>query len=209
MKPKKKWQLDMPLKRTNWKTIQPQKLSEKAFWVQVEEDRLVSPDLLEGLSSKFSSRPPVKKSKEGETDKPASKKFKELKVLDGKAAQNLSILLGGSLKYMTYEDIKHSILHCDESVLSDSVLQQLIQYIPTPEQLKKLEEFKDQYESLAEAEQFSVTVSKLTHLQYPVEKSDNLPFRHKRQGKMVVKETRLSRPFFNIFSLFFFHFIDN
>jgi Formin Homology 2 Domain len=82
-------------------------------------------------------------------------------VLDAKAAQNLSILLGGSLKYMSYEDIKRSILHCDESVLSDSVLQQLIQYIPTPEQLKKLEEYKDQYENLAEAEQFSVTVRPL------------------------------------------------
>jgi diaphanous 2 len=59
---------------------------------------------------------------------------------------------------LSYDDIKRAILHCDESVLSDSVLQQLIQYMPTPEQLKKLEEYKEQYDSLAEAEQFSVTV---------------------------------------------------
>ncbi len=59
--------------------IQPQKLSEKAFWVNVEEDRLVSPDLLEGLSAKFSSKPPAKKAREGDSDKPMSKKFKELK----------------------------------------------------------------------------------------------------------------------------------
>ena len=85
-------------------------------------------------------------------------------VLDGKSAQNLSILLGGSLKYLSYDDIKRAILHCDESVLSDSVLQQLIQYMPTPEQLKKLEEYKEQYDSLAEAEQFSVTVTH--HLPY-------------------------------------------
>ncbi len=71
-------------------------------------------------------------------------------VLDGKSAQNLSILFGGSLKYLSYDDIKRAILHCDESVLSDSVLQQLIQYMPTPEQLKKLEEYKEQYDSLAE-----------------------------------------------------------
>jgi hypothetical protein len=31
--------------------------------------------------------------------------------------------------------------------------------MPTPEQLKKLEEYKEQYDSLAEAEQFSVTVT--------------------------------------------------
>ena len=41
------------------------------------------------------------------------------------------------------------------------------------------------------------------NIQYPPEQSDHLPFRHKRQGKMVVKETLLSQPFFNIFSLFF------
>lgn len=79
-------------------------------------------------------------------------------VLDGKSAQNLLILLGGSLKHLSYEDIKLAILHCDESILSDSVLQQLIQYMPSPEQLKKLEEFKEQYENLAEAEQFAVSV---------------------------------------------------
>lgn len=96
-------------------------------------------------------------------------------MLDGKSAQNLSILLGGSLKYLSYEDIRRAILHCDESVLSDSVLQQLIQYMPTPEQLKKLEEYKDQYDTLPEAEQFAVTVrhvflvhgfDSLTHLSF-------------------------------------------
>jgi len=38
-----------------------------------------TPDLLEGLSAKFSSKPPAKKAKEGETKNPLSKKFKELK----------------------------------------------------------------------------------------------------------------------------------
>jgi len=54
-------------------------LSEKAFWVNVEEDRLVSPDLIEGLSAKFSSKPVSKKIKEGSSDKPSSKKLRELK----------------------------------------------------------------------------------------------------------------------------------
>lgn len=79
-------------------------------------------------------------------------------MLDSKSAQNLSILLGGSLKHMSYDDIKLSILHCDETTLTDSVLQQLIQYMPTPEQLKRLEEYKEDYNSLAEAEQFAVAV---------------------------------------------------
>lgn len=55
------------------------------------------------------------------------KKVKELKVLDGKAAQNISILLGGSLKHMAYDDIKKCLLRCDDTVLTQNVLEQLIQ----------------------------------------------------------------------------------
>lgn len=55
------------------------------------------------------------------------KKVKELKVLDGKSAQNISILLGGSLKHMPYDEIKKSLLRCDEETLSENVTEQLIQ----------------------------------------------------------------------------------
>lgn len=55
------------------------------------------------------------------------KKVKDLKVLDSKAAQNLSILLGGSLKHMTYEHIRTCILRCDTTVLTANVLDLLIQ----------------------------------------------------------------------------------
>lgn len=41
--------------------ILPQKLSEKSFWVKVQEEKLASPDLLTGLAQKFSSKPPAKK----------------------------------------------------------------------------------------------------------------------------------------------------
>lgn len=55
------------------------------------------------------------------------KKVKELKVLDGKTAQNILILLNGSLKHMRYDDIKLCLLRCDDKILSESVLEQLIQ----------------------------------------------------------------------------------
>lgn len=41
--------------------ILPQKLSEKSFWVKVQEEKLASPDILNGLAQKFSSKPPTKK----------------------------------------------------------------------------------------------------------------------------------------------------
>lgn len=55
------------------------------------------------------------------------KKVKELKVLDGKTAQNILILLNGSLKHMRYEDIKLCLLRCDDKILTENVLEQLIQ----------------------------------------------------------------------------------
>lgn len=89
--------------------------------------------------------------------------MKNLKVLDGKTAQNISILLGGSLKHMSYADVRRCILQCDDSVITDNVLQQLITYFPPPDQLKKLEEFRSEYSDLTEAEQFAVTVGPCTN----------------------------------------------
>lgn len=105
-------------------------MSEKSFWVKCQEDNLASPDILTGLAERFSSKPPAKKlddvdNKSGITG--TMKKVKELKVLDGKAAQNISILLGGSLKHMPYSKVKSYLLKCDNSVLNADVLDQLIQ----------------------------------------------------------------------------------
>lgn len=86
------------------------------------------------------------------------KKVKDLKVLDSKAAQNISILLGGTLKHMSYEDVKGCLFRCDGPVISDNILQGLIQYLPSPDQLAKFQLYKDNYDELTEAEQFCVTV---------------------------------------------------
>jgi diaphanous 2 len=79
--------------------------------------------------------------------------------LDSKAAQNLSILLGGALKHMPYEQVKLAILRCDMSVMNENIIQQLIQYMPSPDQVQRLEQFRSEYDSLPEAEQFALTVS--------------------------------------------------
>lgn len=162
LKPKKKWEAKNPMKRANWKAIVPQKMSEKSFWVKCQEDKLASDDILNELSLKFSSKP-VKKDQKDSVDKPATltKKNVDLRVLDGKAAQNLSILLGGSLKHLSYEQIKICLLRCDTDILSSNILQNLIQYLPPPEQLKRLQEIKAKGEPLPPIEQFAATIGKL------------------------------------------------
>ncbi|KAJ8706293.1 hypothetical protein PYW08_010919 [Mythimna loreyi] len=164
LKPKKKWEVEGPLKRANWKTIVPQKMSEKAFWVTVQEDKLASPDILSGLAQKFSSKPVAKKNEDAVDKVHTLKKVKDLKVLDSKAAQNLSILLGGSLKHMSYEHIRTCVLRCDTTVLTANVLDLLIQYLPPADQLKKLADLKVNAEELTEAEQFAATVADIKRL---------------------------------------------
>ncbi|KAI5640434.1 formin-like domain-containing protein [Phthorimaea operculella] len=164
LKPKKKWEVEGPLKRANWKTIIPARMSEKAFWVKVQEDKLASPDILHGLAQKFSSKPMAKKNEDAVDKVHTLKKVKDLKVLDSKAAQNLSILLGGSLKHLSYDHIRTCVLRCDTTVLTANVLDLLIQYLPPADQLKKLTELKCKSEELTEAEQFAATVADIKRL---------------------------------------------
>lgn len=164
LKPKKKWTVDGPMKRANWKAIVPQKLSEKSFWVKVQEDKLASNDILNGLATNFSSKPVKKSEKVAGEKTQTSKKNIDLRVLDGKAAQNLSILLGGSLKHLSYDQIRVCLLRCDTSILSSNVLQQLMQYLPPADQLKKLQECKTKGEELSGAEEFAATIGEIKRL---------------------------------------------
>ncbi|XP_011879316.1 PREDICTED: protein diaphanous isoform X2 [Vollenhovia emeryi] len=164
MKPKKKWEVDGPLKRANWKAILPHKLTEKSFWTKVQEDRLASPEILDGLAQKFASKPSGKRMDDVVDKSAPTKKVKDLKVLDSKAAQNISILLGGTLKHMPYVEVKRCLFRCEGPVIDDNILQGLNQYLPPPDQLSKLQMYKDQYDDLTEAEQFCVTISTIKRL---------------------------------------------
>lgn len=100
-------------------------------------------------------------------DKPTNaKKNVDLRVIDGKSAQNILILLGGSLKHLTHEQIKQCILRCDTSILNPNVIQQLIQYLPPPDQLKRLQEIKNTGDELSGAEKFAATLGEIKRLVY-------------------------------------------
>ncbi|KAG7266046.1 hypothetical protein CRUP_013775, partial [Coryphaenoides rupestris] len=57
---------------------------------------------------------------------------------------------------MPYEEIKAVILEVNEQVLTESMVQNLIKQMPEQEQLNTLADMKDDYDDLAEAEQFVV-----------------------------------------------------
>uniref|UniRef100_A0A8C5KQS2 Diaphanous related formin 1 n=1 Tax=Jaculus jaculus TaxID=51337 RepID=A0A8C5KQS2_JACJA len=65
---------------------------------------------------------------------------------------------------MPYQEIKNVILEVNEAVLTESMIQNLIKQMPEPEQLKMLSELKDEYDDLAESEQFGVVMGTVPRL---------------------------------------------
>ncbi|XP_039092144.1 protein diaphanous homolog 1 isoform X1 [Hyaena hyaena] len=165
--PKKLYKPEVQLRRPNWSKFVAEDLSQDCFWTKVKEDRFENNELFAKLTLTFSAQTKTSKAKkdqEGGEEKKSvqKKKVKELKVLDSKTAQNLSIFLGSFR--MAYQEIKNVILEVNEAVLTESMIQNLIKQMPEPEQLKMLSELKDEYDDLAESEQFGVVMGTVPRL---------------------------------------------
>ncbi|XP_071981732.1 protein diaphanous homolog 2 isoform X2 [Engystomops pustulosus] len=160
MKPKKDFKPETTMKRINWSKVEPQELVESSFWVKANENKFEFPELFSKLSQTFATHQKVKKPMEEEEErKPVmvKKKVKELRVLDSKTAQNLSIFLGSYR--MSYEELKNIVLEVDEERLSESLIQNLIKNLPEQKELNLLSQLKGEYEDLCEPEQFGVVMS--------------------------------------------------
>ncbi|XP_069339905.1 protein diaphanous homolog 1 isoform X2 [Eulemur rufifrons] len=165
--PKKLYKPEVQLRRPNWSKFVAEDLSQDCFWTKVKEERFENNELFAKLTHTFSAQTKTSKAKkdqEGGEEKKSvqKKKVKELKVLDSKTAQNLSIFLGSFR--MPYQEIKNVILEVNEAVLTESMIQNLIKQMPEPEQLKMLSELKDEYDDLAESEQFGVVMGTVPRL---------------------------------------------
>uniref|UniRef100_A0A8B9C1G8 Diaphanous related formin 2 n=1 Tax=Anser brachyrhynchus TaxID=132585 RepID=A0A8B9C1G8_9AVES len=160
MKEKKKYKLEVSMKRINWSKVEPQEIAENSFWVKAEEDKFESPELFAKLAITFGTQ--AKEETEEKKVAQSKKKIKELRVLDGKSAQNLSIFLGSFR--LPYEEIKNIILEVDEEKLSESLIQNLVKNLPEQKELNALAELKDEYNDLAESEQFGVVMSSVKML---------------------------------------------
>uniref|UniRef100_A0A7N8XX72 Diaphanous related formin 1 n=1 Tax=Mastacembelus armatus TaxID=205130 RepID=A0A7N8XX72_9TELE len=164
LQPKKDYKPEVQLKRANWSKIGPEDLSENSFWTKAKEEQFENNELFARLTLAFSSqtKSESKKEQDGGDDKVQKKKAKELKLLDSKSSQNLSIFLGSFR--LPYEDIKNAILEVNEKILTESMVQNLIKQLPAQEQLSILGEMKDEYDDLAESEQFGVVMSTVKRL---------------------------------------------
>ncbi|EHA99507.1 diaphanous-like protein 2, partial [Heterocephalus glaber] len=165
MKHKKIYKPEVSMKRINWSKIDPKELSENCFWLKVKEEKFENPDLFAKLTLNFATQIKVQKNADASEEKktmPTKKKVKELRVLDPKTAQNLSIFLGSYR--MPYEDIKNIILEINEDMLSEALIQNLIKHLPEQKVLNELAQLKNEYDDLCEPEQFGVVMSSVKML---------------------------------------------
>lgn len=167
LQPKKEYNPEIQLKRANWRKLGPEDLSENSFWTKAKEEKFENNELFAKLTLAFSSQTKTTKAKKeqdgGDEKKLAQKKkVKELKLLDSKTSQNLSIFLGSFR--LPYEEIKNAVLEVNEKILTESMVQNLIKQLPSEDQLAQLGEMKDEYDDLAESEQFGVVISSVKRL---------------------------------------------
>uniref|UniRef100_A0A8C2WXM0 Diaphanous-related formin 3 n=1 Tax=Cyclopterus lumpus TaxID=8103 RepID=A0A8C2WXM0_CYCLU len=163
LRPKKDFKPETAMKRLNWSKIRPQEMSEGCFWVRADENQYAKPGLLGRVALTFSSQRTAKKEEEDLEDKKSIKKrIKELKVLDPKIAQNLSIFLGSFR--MPYQEIRRMIVEVDEEQLTEPMIQNLVKHLPEQEQLNALAKYKNEYANLSEPEQFGIVMSSVKRL---------------------------------------------
>ncbi|XP_058539517.1 protein diaphanous homolog 3 isoform X3 [Neofelis nebulosa] len=157
LKPKKEFKPETSMRRLNWLKIRPHEMTENCFWIKANENKYENVDLLCKLENTFCCQQRERREEEDLEEKKAiKKKIKELKFLDSKIAQNLSIFL--SSFRVPYEEIKMMILEVDETQLAESMIQNLIKHLPDQEQLSSLSQFKSDYNNLCEPEQFAVVL---------------------------------------------------
>uniref|UniRef100_A0AAX7UFQ6 Diaphanous-related formin 3 n=1 Tax=Astatotilapia calliptera TaxID=8154 RepID=A0AAX7UFQ6_ASTCA len=133
------------------------KMSEGCFWVRVDEDQYAKPDLC--YTTIIDE---ARNTNDTEDKKSIKKRIKELKVLDPKIAQNLSIFLGSFR--IPYQEIRRMIVEVDEEQLSEPMIQNLVKHLPEQEQLNALATYKNEYSNLSEPEQFGVVMSSVKRL---------------------------------------------
>uniref|UniRef100_A0A672KFL1 Protein diaphanous homolog 3-like n=1 Tax=Sinocyclocheilus grahami TaxID=75366 RepID=A0A672KFL1_SINGR len=162
LKPKKEFKPEASMKRLNWSKISPQEMSESCFWVVAKEERYENEDLLTRLAITFGTQRAGQSMLTLLCSHCINTRVKELKVLDPKIAQNLSIFLGSFR--MPYEEIRRMILEVDEDQLTEPMIQNLVKYLPEQEQLNALVKYKSEFANLSEPEQFGVVISTVKRL---------------------------------------------
>ncbi|KAK2706666.1 hypothetical protein QYM36_014640 [Artemia franciscana] len=156
-----------PLKSFNWTKLPDHKLS-GTVWAELDEQKLYKVLDLKDFDKMFSAY-----QKNGMNGIDGSvedlclvtrTKSKSLTLIDSRRAQNCNILLT-KLK-MTNEEIIRVILSMDSTdKMPLDMVEQLLKFVPTPEERALLDEHSDDCESLSRADRFLYDISRVIHFE--------------------------------------------
>ncbi|XP_070217096.1 disheveled-associated activator of morphogenesis 2 isoform X1 [Bos mutus] len=162
-----------PLKSFNWVKLNEERVP-GTIWNEIDDMKVFRILDLEDFEKMFSAYQrhqelitnPSQQKELGSTEDIhlASRKVKELSVIDGRRAQNCIILLS-KLK-LSNEEIRQAILKMDEQEdLAKDMLEQLLKFIPEKSDVDLLEEHKHEIERMARADRFLYEMSRIDHYQ--------------------------------------------
>ncbi|XP_068085675.1 disheveled-associated activator of morphogenesis 1 isoform X2 [Anabrus simplex] len=153
-----------PLKSFNWSKLPDAKVS-GTIWSELDETKLYTAMELENIDKLFCAYQKNGVANDGSIEdlrQMGKNRTKILSVIDGRRAQNCTILLS-KLK-MSDEDISKAILGMDSrDQLPIDMVELLLNFIPSAEESALLEEHSDEIDSLARADRFLYEISKIPH----------------------------------------------
>uniref|UniRef100_A0A8D0U385 Disheveled-associated activator of morphogenesis 2 n=1 Tax=Sus scrofa TaxID=9823 RepID=A0A8D0U385_PIG len=147
-----------PLKSFNWVKLNEERVP-GTVWNEIDDTQVFRILDLEDFEKMFSAYQRHQKEL-GSTEDIylASRKVKELSVIDGRRAQNCIILLS-KLK-LSNEEIRQAVLKMDEQEdLAKDMLEQLLKFVPEKSDIDLLEEHKHEIERMARADRFLYEMS--------------------------------------------------
>ncbi|XP_014663901.1 PREDICTED: disheveled-associated activator of morphogenesis 1-like isoform X2 [Priapulus caudatus] len=147
-----------PLKSFNWAKLPDNKLS-GTIWTEMDDEKLYKVMDLVDFERTFSA---YQKHEDSNEDLKASMKKRELSVIDGRRAQNCTILLS-KLK-MSNSEIVRALRSMDErDEIPQDLCEQMLKYVPMPEEKAMLDEHSHEIDSMARADRYLYEMSRITH----------------------------------------------
>ncbi|CAF4351128.1 unnamed protein product [Rotaria socialis] len=164
---KQKYVVGEAVKKVAWNKINPQSIKKESIWANIDEKNFQNKAFFTTIKDNFATKSaPAKNLTDSDTESSSTttttKKTKEFRVLDARAGQNFAIMFS-QLK-STPQQFRQWLLACDSQYLTSDLLAQLDKSLPTPEELKKLSELKNDINELPDAEQYFCAVSDIKRL---------------------------------------------
>eukprot|EP00118_Oscarella_pearsei_P026097 m.309383 g.309383 ORF g.309383 m.309383 type:complete len:1090 (+) comp46287_c0_seq1:120-3389(+) len=148
-----------PLKSFNWSKMSANQVKD-TVWKDIDDAKTFGILDLDDFERTFSAY----QKKEGSTEdlSQLKSKPKELSVIDGRRAQNCTILLS-KLK-LSNEELRLIVLSMDDDdEVSPDMTEQLLKYVPHHDEIQLLESHKDEIDKMARADRFLYEMSRINH----------------------------------------------